>query len=286
MVDRGNVPADPPAAFEGEGFPLACVVLEPAAMNISVSPDAGALGRVAAEQFVELAQAAVLARGRFTVALAGGSTPRRMYETLGGSAFRHRVDWSRVDVFWGDERGVPQDHPDSNFRMAAEALLDRVPIPRQRIHRIRAETADRPAAAREYQAEIARAFEVTQAGQPPSFDLLLLGMGADGHTASLFPGGESLREERRWAASVEAPQRPPPSRITLTAPILNRAREIRVLVAGADKSVTLRAVLQGPHEPARMPVQLIKPENGRMIWLVDEAAASGLETTVVAGAAR
>ena len=255
-------------------------------MNISVSPDAGALGRVAAEQFVELAQGAVLARGRFTVALAGGSTPRRMYETLGSPAFRHRVDWSRIDVFWGDERGVPEDHPDSNFRMAAEALLDRVPIPRQRIHRIRAEIAERPVAARDYQREIALAFEVNEAGQPPSFDLLLLGMGIDGHTASLFPDGESLREERRWAVSVEAPQRPPPSRITLTVPILNRAREIRVLVAGADKSVTLRAVLQGPHEPARMPVQLIKPEDGRMIWLVDEAAASGLETAVVAGAAR
>jgi len=146
--------------------------------------------------------------------------------------------------------------------------------------------ADRPAAARDYQTEIARAFEVKEAGQPPSFDLLLLGMGTDGHTASLFAGGESLREGRRWAVSVEAPQRPPPSRITLTVPILNRAREIRVLVAGADKSVTLRAVLQGPHEPARMPVQLVKPENGRMIWLVDEAAASALETAVAAEAAR
>ena len=256
------------------------------AMNISVSSDATALGRIAAEQFVELAQAAILARGRFTVALSGGGTPRRMYESLSEPSLRHRVDWSRVEVFWGDERGVPPDHPDSNFRMASEALLDRVPIPRQRIHRIRAEIADRAAAARDYQTEIARAFEVNEAGPPPSFDLALLGMGADGHTASLFPGGESLREGRRWAVYVEAPQRPPPSRVTLTVPILNRAREIRVLVAGADKSATLRAVLQGPHEPARMPVQLIKPENGRMIWLVDEAAASGLERPVAARAAR
>ena len=155
------------------------------AMNISVSSDATALGRVAAEQFVELAQAAILARGRFTVALSGGGTPRRMYESLSEPSLRHRVDWSRVEVFWGDERGVPPDHPDSNFRMASEALLDRVPIPRQRIHRIRAEIADRAAAARDYQTEIARAFEVNEAGPPPSFDLALLGMVRHSHVELL-----------------------------------------------------------------------------------------------------
>jgi 6-phosphogluconolactonase len=251
-------------------------------VNLSVSVDADALARAAAEQFVELARAAILARGRFTVALSGGSTPRRMYQYLAATPLRDRVDWSRVEVFWGDERGVPPDHPDSNFAMASAALLDRVPIPRHVVHRMHAELPDRGTAASGYQLEIARAFDVDEAGQPPSFDLLLLGMGSDGHTASLFPGFEALREGRRWAVSVDAPQRPPAARITLTAPILNRAREIRVLVAGADKAATLRAVLEGPHEPERRPIQLVRPENGRMIWLVDQAAASELQPAAVA----
>jgi len=256
--------------------------------DLDLSADADTLSILAAEQFVELARAAVLARGRFTVVLSGGSTPRRLYERLAAPPFQDRVDWTRVDVFWGDERGVPADHPDSNFHMASAALLDRVRIPRQRIHRMRAELADRDAAARDYQVEIARAFGVDEGGRPPSFDLVLLGMGGDGHTASLFPGDPALREGRRWAVSVEAPQRPPPSRITLTAPILNRAWEIRVLVAGADKAATLRAVLQGPHEPERRPIQLVAPEKGRMVWLVDAAAASALgpEAAAAAGGAR
>lgn len=251
-------------------------------MNISVYSDAGALSRAAAEEFVQLARGSIRSRGRFSVVLSGGSTPRRMYELLAARPLRESVDWSRVEVFWGDERGVPPDHPDSNFHMASAALLEHVTIPPDRIHRIRAEAPDRAAAARDYQLEIARAFQVDGAGVPPSFDLVLLGMGNDGHTASLFPNGEAVLEGRRWAVSVEAPQRPPPSRITLTAPILNRARDIRLLVAGQDKAVTLRAVLQGPHQPRRTPVQLIEPENGRMIWLVDEAAASELDKAVVA----
>jgi len=251
-------------------------------VNVSVHSDADALSRAAAEEFVELARASIRSPGRFTVVLSGGSTPRRMYEFLAALPLRDRVEWSGVEVFWGDERGVPPDHPDSNFHMASSALLEHVPIPPQRIHRMRAETPDRAAAARDYQLEIARAFGVDMAGIPPSFDLVLLGMGNDGHTASLFPNDEALLEGRRWAVSVEAPQRPPPSRITLTAPILNRAREIRLLVAGAEKAATLRAVLHGPHDPGRLPVQLLKPENGRMIWLVDEAAAGALEQAVVA----
>ena len=254
------------------------------AMTLCVLQNPDALARAAAGQFVELARASILVRARFAVVLSGGSTPRRMYQYLAASPLRDRVEWSRVEVFWGDERGVPSDHPDSNYRMAAEALLDHVPIPRRHIHRIVAERIDRSSAARDYQLEIARAFDLDGAGPPPSFDLVLLGMGSDGHTASLFPGDEALREGRRWAVSVEAPQRPPPSRITLTAPILNRAREIRVLVAGSDKAATLRTVLEGPHEPERRPIQLVRPEHGRMIWLLDEAAASELEPAAVASA--
>ena len=212
-------------------------------VNVSVHSDAHFLSRAAAQQFCELARTSIWSRGRFTVALSGGSTPRRMYEFLGARPLRDRVDWSRVEVFWGDERGVPPDHPDSNFHMASSALLERVPIPPQRIHRMRAENLDRAAAARDYQIEIAGAFGVDASRSPPSFDLVLLGMGSDGHTASLFPKSEAVLEGRRWAVSLEAPQRPPPSRITLTAPILNRAREIRLLVAGQDKAAILRAVL-------------------------------------------
>lgn len=251
-------------------------------MSVSIHPDVDSLSRAAAEEFVELGRASIRARGRFTAVLSGGSTPRRMYEFLAARPLRDGIDWSRVEVFWGDERGVPPDHPDSNFHLASSALLERVPIAARHIHRIRAEASDRDAAARGYQMEIARAFEVDPGGVPPSFDLLLLGMGGDGHTASLFPGGEAILERRRWAVGVDAPQRPPPSRITLTPPILNRAREIRVLVAGQDKAATLRAVLQGPREPTRTPVQRIEPEDGRMIWLVDDAAASKLDEAVVA----
>jgi 6-phosphogluconolactonase len=250
----------------------------PPVPEVRVLSDADAVALLAAQHFVELARASILSRARFTVALSGGTTPRRMYERLAAPPFRDRVDWSRVEVFWGDERGVPPDHPDSNFRMAADALLDLVPIPRARIHRIRGERADLGSAARDYQVEIARAFQVYERGRPPSFDLLLLGMGNDGHTASLFPGSDALREQSRWTLDVEG-TKPPPHRVTFTVPILNRAREIRFLVAGGDKAARLREVLEGPHEPARMPVQLVAPEDGRLIWLVDEAAASELDRT-------
>lgn len=257
-------------------------------LDVAVQADADAVGLAAAEQFVKLARSSILARGRFMVVLSGGSTPRRLYQRLAAAPFRDRIDWGRVEVFWGDERGVPPHHPESNYGMALAALLVQVPVQRRSIHRMVAEIPDPAAAARKYQLEIARAFEMDETGRPPSFDLVLLGMGSDGHTASLFPRDPALREGRRWAVSVEAPQRPPPSRITLTAPILNRAREIRVLVTGADKAATLQAVLRGPHEPERRPIQLIAPENGRMIWLADAAAAGALEPamTAAAGAGR
>jgi 6-phosphogluconolactonase len=256
--------------------------------GVCVFPDADALARAAAKQFVELARASILARGRFTVALSGGNTPRRLYQHLAVKPLREEVDWTRVEVFWGDERGVPPDHPDSNYAMASAALLDRVPIRLRGIHRIPADEPDRVAAAREYQREIACAFGVDEGGPPPSFDLVLLGMGADGHTASLFPGSEVLREARRWAVSVHAPQRPPAARITLTAPILNRAREVRVLVAGSDKAATLRDVMHGSHDPDRRPIQLVGPESGRMIWLADADAAAALvpAASAAAGGAR
>ncbi|HEV8440899.1 MAG TPA: 6-phosphogluconolactonase [Methylomirabilota bacterium] len=235
--------------------------------------DAEALSRAAADEFVELGREALSRQGRFCVALSGGSTPRRLYELLTEDA-RRSLAWSRVEVFWGDERAVPPDHPESNYGTAA-GLLDRLGVPPARRHRIRGECPDLNEAAREYQEEIARVFGVPSGGPPPAFDLILLGMGADGHTASLFPYSEALPERRRWVlghfvARLEA------NRITLTPPILNRARQIRLLVVGADKAAALREVIEGPRDPERLPAQLVAPESGRLVWLVDRAAAAEL----------
>ncbi|MBI4608668.1 MAG: 6-phosphogluconolactonase [Candidatus Rokubacteria bacterium] len=239
--------------------------------------DAEAVSAAAARDFVALSRDAVAARGSFTVALSGGSTPRRLYQLLAEAPYRSEVAWERVEFFWGDERAVPPDHPDSNYRMAAVALLEKIGAAADRIHRIQAERADRDAAARHYQLEIARVFGVNPDGPPPALDLVLLGMGPDGHTASLFPHTAALREGRGWVMTHFV-ERLGAERITLTVPVLNRAREIRFLVAGSDKAATLRAVLEGPRDPERLPSQLIRPEAGRLVWLVDRAAAAELGT--------
>ena len=240
--------------------------------------DIEALSRAATGEFVALARDAIARRGRFSVALAGGSTPRRVYELLSSPDHRAAVDWDRVEFFWGDERVVPPDHPDSNYGMAFAVLLAPLAVPSSRVHRIKAERLDLEEAARDYHMEIARVLGAEAAGPPPAFDLILLGMGADGHTASLFPYSEALPERRRWVVSHYV-ARLGARRITLTPPILNRAREIRVLVAGADKASTLHEVLEGPRDPERLPVQLVAPESGRLVWLVDQAAAAKLHGT-------
>ncbi len=186
------------------------------------------------------------------MALSGGSTPRRLYQLLAGEPFRGQVDWPRVEIFWGDERSVPPDNKDSNYRMAHEALLEALKLPAGHVHRMQAERADRDAAAREYQDEIARAFGVDANGGPPAFDLVLLGMGPDGHTASLFPHTAALGETKRWVVVNHVPQMNT-DRMTLTYPVLNRAREVLFLVAGADKAERLDELLQGPPDPQRLP---------------------------------
>ncbi|MGH7320110.1 MAG: 6-phosphogluconolactonase [Candidatus Rokuibacteriota bacterium] len=240
------------------------------------SPEA--VARAAAERAVACARAAVVARGRFSVALSGGSTPRALFRLLAEAPLRSEIDWARIDVFWGDERCVPPTHPDSNYRMAKEALLDQVPIPPERIHRIAADTEDHAAAATAYEAELARILGRTPGGTPPVFDFLLLGMGADGHTASLFPGTPALAEHRRWVVANRV-EKLGADRITLTWPILNRAAYVLFLVAGADKAAVLREVLEGPRDVARLPAQGIRPEAGRLVWLLDRAAATQLATT-------
>lgn len=233
--------------------------------------DPAALARAAAEDFVGLASDAAANRGRFTVALAGGSTPRLMYSLLAGPPWRDRVPWDQIEVFWGDERAVPPDHAESNYRMAATALLERVPVPPRCVHRIHGEASDLAAAAREYQAEIARVLGVPADGPPPAFDLVLLGMGADGHTASLFPGTTGLEERRRWVVSHRVPSLHT-DRVTLTLPVLNRARDVRIFVTGQDKGPRLRQALAAPRGET-LPVQRVAPDGGRLVWLVDRAAA-------------
>lgn len=237
--------------------------------------DPEAVCREAAAEFVTAAQAATAARGRFTVVLSGGSTPRRLFELLTADPSRAQVDWTKVEFFWGDERAVPPDHPDSNFRLANETLLLRVGVPAARIHRLPADRADLDAAAAAYQAEIARVFGVSPEAAPPPFDLVFLGMGADGHTASLFPYTSALHENARWVVANHVPQLGV-ERLTLTPVIFDRAGCIIFLVTGTDKAAVLAEVLEGPVDPERLPSQLIRPVSGRVIWLVDRAAAARL----------
>lgn len=251
--------------------------------RLEVFDTADAMLDATAEAVVEIAVRRIAERGRFTLALAGGSTPRGLYQRLSGP-WRARVDWSRVHVFWGDERMVPPGHPDSNYRMAREALLDHVPIPAAQIHRMAGE-ADPAAAEQEYAAALAAHLEPAphshaSPGQPshvtPAFDLVLLGLGDDGHTASLFPGKSAGQETNRLvvAEHVDAARG---WRLTLTPPLLNAARHTVWLVAGAAKAPALAAVLEGPSAPDQYPAQRITGRDVR--WMVDRAAARLLATS-------
>jgi 6-phosphogluconolactonase len=240
--------------------------------TITVVASRAALAEEAAQAVAGAAEEAVRLRGRFTLALSGGSTPRRLYARLASPPFRSRIDWARVHVFWGDERCVPPDHPDSNYRLAYESLLSKVPIPPERIYRMRGEDPDPERAAEDYARELRRAFSL-KPGELPRFDLILLGLGADGHTASLLPGSPALDETTRLAVAAYAgPLRV--SRLTLTLPVLNAAARVIFLVSGAEKAEALSAVLKGGASPNR-PASLIRPARGTL-WLVDRAAAASL----------
>lgn len=231
------------------------------------------LAQAAARVFVGSAQDAVRARGRFLVALTGGATPAPVYRLLADDrALRDAVPWPDVHVFWGDERHVPPTHPDSNFRMAHDALVGRVPIPPHQVHRVAAEEPDAGRAAVLYEHTLRSVFGLGE-GDWPSFDLLLLGMGEDGHTASIFPDSPALDEPTRL---VVAPfvEKLGAFRITLTPPVLVRAAATVVLVAGAAKAPTLRRVLGEPFAPDRYPIQCLRASTGTVTWLVDAPAAS------------
>ena len=230
------------------------------------------LSRAAAGWFVQWAHDAIARSDRFTVALAGGSTPKRLYQLLADSPYRQQIDWPKLEIFWNDERAVPPDHPESNYKMAWDALLSRVPVEWSRVHRMPAETADADRAAIGYQHEIAAAFSMSADGPPPSLDLVLLGIGEDGHTASLFPYTEALQEDRRWVVANPIPQRSM-YRLTMTLPILNQARQVVFLVTGAGKAAVLNEILEGPLDPQRLPSQAVQPTDGQLSWLLDRQAA-------------
>ena len=239
--------------------------------RLRIFDDTEELSRAAARRFVEMAADAVESSGSFSVALAGGSTPKRIYELLAGDELREQVAWPKCHIFFGDERCVPPDHADSNYRMANETLLSRVPVPSENVHRIAGE-GDAKANARAYEDEL-RGFFGKRAW--PEFDLIMLGMGDDGHTASLFPHTDALKETEAWVAANWVGKFDA-FRITLTAPAINHARAILFVVAGAGKAARLSEVVEGPREPERLPAQLIAPAEGVLEWFVDGEAASAL----------
>jgi 6-phosphogluconolactonase len=239
--------------------------------EVIVLEDADTLAAAAADAIAGCAGEAVAARGRFMLALAGGLTPRATYERLARPPLRDRMRWDRTWVFFGDERGVPADHPDSNFRMASQALLRHVPLPDAQIARIRGEADDPEAAAVEYGQRLSQVFE-TRRGELPRFDLILLGMGVDGHTGSLFPGSPVLKEVFRTVAAVHAAAASIPQRFTFTLPVINAAARVMFLVSGAEKAKVLKTVLKEP--TCGLPAALVRPTDGRLTWLLDRAAAA------------
>ncbi len=239
---------------------------------IRLFDDPEALSQGAAEYFVKVAREAVAARGRFSVALSGGGTPRRTYELLGQPPFRDKTPWDQTHIFWGDERCVAPDDHRSNARLAREALLSHVAIPADQVHPM--DCRPSPAAgARRYEALLQGYF----AGGDPCFDLILLGLGENGHTASLFPGDPVLREAKRWVAEVYVAEQDL-YRLTFTAALINRAAVVAFLVAGAAKAAVVRQVIAGPRDSERLPAQLIHPESGELYWFLDKAAAEELNS--------
>jgi len=236
----------------------------------------------AARRFARLADQYVVGCGRFTVALSGGSTPRSMFSLLAADPFLDTVPWASIYFFWGDERCVPPDHQDSNYRMASETLLSKVPAKPENIFRIPAEMEDPERAAQEYAATLTRFFlagpGATRTGTAPlsnvpRFDLILLGMGPDGHTASLFPHTTALQAGEKIVVANYV-EKFKANRITMTAATINNARNVTFVAAGKDKAEALAGVLEGSYQPDLYPSQLIHPRNGTLLWMVDEAAAS------------
>jgi len=235
---------------------------------IKIFDDAEHLNRFAAEKFVEIANEAIANNGSFAVALAGGSTPKSLYRLLAGKEFKNKIDWSKVFFFFGDERNVAPDNAESNFRMAYANLFSPLQIAEENIFRWQTELEDARLIAQEYEKTLSGFFKT----RFPQFDLFLLGMGDDGHTASLFPFTQALNETERIAVANPV-EKLDTIRFTLTFPVINNARNVVFLVKGADKAETLRAVLRGEFQPEKYPAQNVEPIDGNLFWLIDREAA-------------
>jgi 6-phosphogluconolactonase len=236
-------------------------------METRIFPDLDSLSLAAMDQTMEIVREAVAQRGRFSIALSGGHTPAKMYELWASKPYRHETPWDRVHLFWGDERYVPLDDPLSNFRMVRETLISHVPIPPENVHAVPTVSASPGKSAEEYEKELRNFF-----GAEPEFDLQLLGLGPEGHAASLFPGSPALEEKQRWVLPITAPAKPP-QRLTLTLVVLNRGRNTFFLVAGKDKREIVAALRNEPDSgSSQYPAARIRP-SGRVLWLLDEAAA-------------
>ncbi len=238
--------------------------------DIRICADGNRLARDVARAVVEHLNEPLTREGRRSLCLAGGQTPRDLYQVL-ATEYRDTIPWPRLHLFWGDERYVPPDDAQSNYRLVRESLLDRVPIPKENVHPMPTNLPDPNDAAAAYEQTLRERFSPPW----PRFDLVLLGMGSDGHTASLFPGSPALAERTRWVATSRASVEPR-VRLTLTLPVLNRAALVFFLVAGAEKADTLRRVLAGPSEPVPYPAAAVRPEGGRVVWWVDQQAARSL----------
>ncbi len=247
--------------------------------EIRILADGAAIAKRAAQEFVQAAAAAIRVKSSFNVALAGGSTPRALYSLLvNDPTLRSQVPWDKIHLFFGDERHVAPDHPDSNFRMAMEAMISKSPLKPEQVTRIKGEYPDADQAALEYEKALREYFKLKDA-EYPRFDLVLAGMGNEGHTLSLFPGTKALHADgrvvvRNWVGKLYA------ERITLTAPAASNAAQVIFMVTGADKAPALKAVLEGPFEPEQLPAQLLQPQNGKLLWLVDTAAGSMLSAGI------
>ncbi len=242
--------------------------------DIHVYPTPHALLEAAARHLLDHARQAIDARDSFTLALAGGSTPKGLYAMLADPPLRSQLDWTKVRFFWGDERHVPPDHAESNYRMAHEALLRHLPLAGAQVHRVPSELPDAQTAADQYEAVLREQFDLSEP-DVPRFDLILLGMGPDGHTASLFPGTRAVHETSRlvtapWVETLQA------SRITFTPVLLNHARHVTFLICGQAKADTLHSVLEGPFQPDAVPAQIVGPRDGALTWFVDREAGGAL----------
>lgn len=242
-------------------------------IHYEVLPDTDALAARAAELIYDAAREAIASRGRFTIALTGGSSPKKLYALL--AATPDRLEWSKTFVFLGDDRFVPYSSTDSNYEMCRELLLSHVPVPDAQVFPIHTDTATKEEAAESYAETLSQVFRLPLSGPPPAFDLILLGMGDDGHCASLFPGMPTLEVRDKWVVSSPPGTLPPPvDRVTFTFPVLNAARLVLFQVDGEKKAPAVRDILQGGSAVNVHPSAGVQPEPGKLLWLLDPAAAS------------